>query len=137
MGDFDWCSGSPRYVLWCCGGICQEDFTFIQIGSGHTVAWVFVINSKILVEYFSLAHSYIKILYSLFIYQSMARANLNKSEVFLKNNTAASKYILRRHRICINWNPPFQTKIYLVKVLLNVNIVKQDLLIKKQFLKIL
>ena len=26
-----------RYVLWCCGSICKEDFTFIQIGSGHTV----------------------------------------------------------------------------------------------------
>ena len=34
-------------------------------------------------------------------------------------------------------NPPFQTQIYLVKVSLNVNIVKQDLLHKKQFLKIL
>ena len=32
---------------------------------------------------------------------------------------------------------PFQTQIYLVKVPLNVNIVKQDLLHKKQFLKIL
>ena len=32
-------------------------------------------------------------------------------------------------------NPPFQTQIYLVKVSLNVNIVKQDLLNKKQFLK--
>jgi len=31
----------------------------------------------------------------------------------------------------------FQTQIYLVKVPLNVNIVKQDLLNKKQFLKIL
>ena len=38
-------------------------------------------------------------------------------------------------RICINWNPPFQTQIYLVKVPINVNIVKQDLHHKKQFLK--
>ena len=30
-------SGPPRYVLWCCGWICQEVLTFIQIGSGHTV----------------------------------------------------------------------------------------------------
>ena len=30
-------SGSPRYVLWCCGGICHEVLTFIQIGCGHTV----------------------------------------------------------------------------------------------------
>ena len=26
-----------RYVFWCFDGICQEDFTFIQIGSGHTL----------------------------------------------------------------------------------------------------
>ena len=63
----------------------------------------------------------------------MASANLNKSEVFLINTTAASKYKPRRPRICINLNPPFQTHIYLVKVPLVVNIVKQDLL----FLKIL
>ena len=41
----------------------------------------------------------------------------------------------KRPRICINWNPLFQTQIYLVEVPLNVNIVKQDLLHKKQFLK--
>ena len=44
----------------------------------------------------------------------MARANLNKSEKVLTFTTTAS-------------NPPFQTQIYLVKVPLNVNIVKQDL----------
>ena len=70
-------------------------------------------------------------------YHSMVRANLNKSKKVLTSSTTASKYILKRPRICINWNPPFQTQIYLVKVPLNVNIVKQDLLNKKQFLKIL
>ena len=30
--------GPPRYVLWCCGGICHEVLTFFQIGCGHTVA---------------------------------------------------------------------------------------------------
>ena len=30
-------SGPPRYVLWCCGGICHQPDTIIQIGSGHTV----------------------------------------------------------------------------------------------------
>ena len=45
---------------------------------------------------------------------SIATANLNKSEDFVTNNTAASKYIPRRPRISINWNPPFQTQIYLV-----------------------
>ena len=67
----------------------------------------------------------------------MARANLNKSVWLVTNTTTASKYIPKRTRICINWNPTFQTQIYLVKVLLNVNIVKQDLLRKKRFLKIL
>ena len=47
------------------------------------------------------------------------------------------KYISKRARICLNWNSPFQTQIYLVIVPLNVNIVKQDLLHKKQFVKIL
>ena len=60
-----------------------------------------------------------------------------KSKDFSTSTTTASKYIPKRPRICINWNPPFQTQIYLVKVPLNVNIVKQDLLYKKQFLKIL
>ena len=68
---------------------------------------------------------------------SMARANLNKSVRQVTNTTTASKYIPKRTRICIDWNPPFQTQIYLVKVPLNVNIVKQDLLHEKQFLKIL
>ena len=36
-----------------------------------------------------------------------------------------------------NQNPPIWTEIYLVKVSLNVKIVQQDLLHKKQFLKIL
>ena len=67
----------------------------------------------------------------------MARVNVDKSKKVLNSTTKASKYIPKRSRICINWNPPFQTQIYLVKILLNVNIVKQDLLHKKQFLKIL
>ena len=56
----------------------------------------------------------------------------------MTNTTTASKYIPKRTRICINWNLPFQTQIYLgkVKVPPNVNIVKQDLLNKKQILKI-
>ena len=67
----------------------------------------------------------------------MARANLKKSEKVLTSTTTASKYIPKRPRIGINRNPPFQTQIYLVKVPINVNIVRQDLLNKKQFLKIL
>ena len=27
----------PKYELWCCGGICHQPETFIQIGSGHNV----------------------------------------------------------------------------------------------------
>ena len=68
-------------------------------------------------------------------HHSMARANLKKSKKVLTFTTTASKCMPKRPRICINWNLPFQTQIYLVKVPLNVNIVKQDLLHKKQFLK--
>ena len=62
---------------------------------------------------------------------NMARANLNKSFWLVTNTTTASKYIPKRTRICINWNPPFKTQIYLVKVPLNAIIVEQDLLHKK------
>ena len=37
---------------------------------------------------------------------STARANLNKSKKILTSTTTASKYIPKRPRICINWNPP-------------------------------
>ena len=67
----------------------------------------------------------------------MPRANLNKSVWLVTNTTTASKFIPKRTRICLNWNPPFQTQNYLIKVSINVKIVKQDLLHKKQFLKIL
>ena len=69
--------------------------------------------------------------------QSVERATLNKSVWLVTNATTASKYIPKRTRTCINWNPTFQTQIYLVKVTLNVSIVKKDLLHKKQILKIL
>ena len=36
---------------------------------------------------------------------SMARANLNKSKKVLTSTITASKYILKRPRICINWKP--------------------------------
>ena len=70
------------------------------------------------------------------IYHIMARANLNKSYKVLTSTTTASKYMPKRPRIHINLNLPFQTHIYIVKVPTNVSIVKQDLLHKKQFLKI-
>ena len=43
---------------------------------------------------------------------SMARANLNESNKLVTNITAASKYIPRRPRICINWNLLFQTSLH-------------------------
>ena len=43
---------------------------------------------------------------------SMARANQNKSVWLVTNTTTASKYIPRRTRISINWNPPFQTSLH-------------------------
>ena len=42
----------------------------------------------------------------------MARANLNKSVWLVTNFTTESKYIPRRTRISINWNPPFQTSLH-------------------------
>ena len=56
------------------------------------------------------------------VWQQYGQSQRNKSEKFV-TNTSASKCT----RICINWNPPFQTKItkiYLVKLLLNVSVVK-------------
>ena len=47
----------------------------------------------------------------------MARADLNKSKKVLVSTTIASKYIPKRLRICINWNPTFQTS--LPKILKN------------------
>jgi len=44
---------------------------------------------------------------------SMGEANLNKSDEVLTNTNTVSKYIPKRPRICINWNPSFQTQIYL------------------------
>ena len=44
--------------------------------------------------------------------RSMATANFNKSVWLVANTTAASKYIPRRPRISINWNPPFQTSLH-------------------------
>ena len=43
---------------------------------------------------------------------SMARANLNKSKKKLTSTTTATKYIPKRPRICINWNPSFQTSLH-------------------------
>ena len=43
---------------------------------------------------------------------SMAGANLNKCVWLVTNTTTASKYIPRRTRISINWNPPFQTSLH-------------------------
>jgi hypothetical protein len=56
-------------------------------------------------------------------YHSMASANLNKTENLVTNTTTASKYIPERPRIWINLNPPFQTKIYVIKVLFYYSII--------------
>ena len=36
--------GPPRYVLWCCGGICHQLLTFFQIDCGHTVGNALSLN---------------------------------------------------------------------------------------------
>ena len=62
-----------------------------------------------------------------FLFHSMTRANLNKSVCLVTNTTTASKYIPKRPESASIEIPPFRPKFtYLVKVPLNVNIVKQD-----------
>ena len=46
------------------------------------------------------------------LHHSMARADLDKSNELVTNTTTASKYIPRCPRICINWNPLFQTSLH-------------------------
>ena len=65
----------------------------------------------------------------------MARAKLNKSEFFLTNTTKASKYLPRRPRICINWNPLFQTHIFFIKCTSKCNNCETRFTSSKQFLK--
>ena len=48
--------------------------------------------------------------------------NLNKSEKFLTNTTAASKYIPKRPRICTNRNPPFQTSLHKISQIVSYEI---------------
>ena len=67
---------------------------------------------------------------------SMAMDNLNKSKETTQTATTALRLAPQRTIIHRNQNPSFWIKIYLVKVPLNVKIVQQDLLLRKQFLKI-
>ena len=67
----------------------------------------------------------------------MARANLNKKLKSLDFCHHSIKVHTQEAQNLHQLKSPFQTQIYLVKVPINVNIVKQDLLHKKQFLKIL
>jgi hypothetical protein len=63
----------------------------------------------------------------------MAMGNLNKSKETTQTATTALKVAPYRTIIHKSKDPPFWTKIYLVKVPLNVKIVQQDLLHRKQF----
>ena len=67
----------------------------------------------------------------------MTMGNLNKSKETTQTATTALKVAPKRIIVHKNQNPPFRTKIYLVKVPLNVKIMQQDLLHRQQFLKIL
>ena len=62
-----------------------------------------------------LCRTFMSLLKDLFRYgrnHSMATAILKKSKDLVTNTTAASKYIPRRPRISIHWNPPFQTSFH-------------------------
>ena len=62
----------------------------------------------------------------------MARANLNKSVWLVTNTTAASKYIPRRPRISINWNPPFQTSLHKISEVIFFRLTKKFFRNKKK-----
>ena len=66
---------------------------------------------------------------------SMATANLNKSEEFVTNTTVASKYIPRRPRISINWNPTFQTSLHKISKEIFFRLTKFFFRNKKNFSK--
>ena len=44
--QFNFDSGSLRHVLWCCGSSSYQPFTFIQIGSGHNLGWIYYITTQ-------------------------------------------------------------------------------------------
>ena len=67
----------------------------------------------------------------------MAMGNLNKSKETTQTATTALKVATLEDHYPQKIKSPFWTKIYIVKVPLNVKIVEQDLLHRKQFLKIL
>ena len=46
-GSIDAVNGPFRYVLWCCGSICHQLFTFIQIGPRHPVTHRDAVNSSL------------------------------------------------------------------------------------------
>ena len=59
----------------------------------------------IIFKYIQLQFRCLFLLLPLAVYShSMTRVNLNKSEEFVTNTTAVSKYIPKRSRICINPN---------------------------------
>ena len=66
----------------------------------------------------------------------MAKVNLNKTEKRKIKITTALKFITLEILINKDENTLFQTKIYLVKIPVNVKIVKQDLLHRKPFFTI-
>ena len=59
--------------------------------------------------------------------------DLKTSKWFSTTINTTSKYIPKRLRICINWNIPFQTQIYLVNVLLNWTLWNKIYFIKTVF----
>ena len=60
-------SGPPRYVLWCCGGICHQPDTLIKIGSRHTVQCHFIsvgtnwLNNQMLCQFLTSGNLFLSI----------------------------------------------------------------------------
>ena len=98
----------PRYVLWCCGGICHQPDTFIQIVSAQ---WSKGPCRVIVIPRFSTVCGSVWTSFG-DIGEKLTTANFIKSVWLVTNTTAASKNIPRRPRISINGYPPFQTSLY-------------------------
>ena len=76
--EIDANSGPLWHVLWCCGSRIQEDCTFIQIGSGHTVDNAFsdLANWKVIIDN---AHSAMVLILFFFLILGLFKSRSSQS----------------------------------------------------------
>ena len=101
-------SGPPRYVLWCCGGICHQLLTFFKIGCGHTVPfllWTFI--SLFYLDVFLIRFHYFFISFSFlfqFFFNSIAVTHLGFFQVFDSRKAfKLSPYKISTLRSYVQW----------------------------------